>query len=111
MSSSNARVAAAGRAGRRSSEWAEGLVTCLHESDVRGLRVALATPAEALAPAAAGLFPEFDQLEAFAGNQLGQSFPETLRRCEPPPVRLRHFATGCWMQRAAGCSLGGRDRA
>ncbi len=86
-------------------------MTCLHESDVRGLRAALATPAEALAPAAAGLFPEFDQLEAFAGNQLGQSFPETLRRCEPPPVRLRHFASGCWMQRAAGCSLGGRDRA
>ena len=84
-------------------------MTCLHESDVRGLRAALALPAEALAPAAAGLFPEFDQLEAFAGNQLGQSFPETLRRCAPP-LRPRPGAPGRWMQRAAGCSLGGVER-
>lgn len=73
----------AGRAGRRCSAFDRGLVTCMHAADVPQLRRALSTPATALATPAAGLFPEFDQLEAFAGKMLGASFADTLQQCAP----------------------------
>lgn len=62
----------AGRAGRRNSVYGKGLVTCLNTEDMFRLQEAMSTPLEALSTPRAGLFPEFEQLEAFAGNQLDQ---------------------------------------
>ncbi|BDA46196.1 ATP-dependent RNA helicase SUPV3L1, mitochondrial [Coccomyxa sp. Obi] len=70
----------AGRAGRRNSVYGQGLVTCLNKSDIARLQEAIATPLEALSTPTAGLFPEFEQLEAFAGNQLEQDFHTILTR-------------------------------
>jgi hypothetical protein len=71
---------AAGRAGRRNSVYGKGLVTCLNSEDIPRLQEALATPLEALSTPRAGLFPEFEQLEAFAGNQLEDDFYNILTR-------------------------------
>lgn len=72
--------AASGRAGRRNSMYGQGLVTCLNKSDIPRLEEAIATPLEALSTPTAGLFPEFEQLEAFAGNQLEADFHTILNR-------------------------------
>ena len=58
-------------------------MTCLNPEDVPRLRAALDMPMSALATPAAGLFPEFDQLEAFAGKMLGESYAMILQRCGP----------------------------
>ncbi len=42
---------------------------------------ALDTPLEELSTPMAGLFPEFEQLEAFAGQQLDDDFHTMLTRC------------------------------
>ena len=73
----------AGRAGRRNSVYGQGLVTCLNRADIPRLQEAVATPLEALSTPTAGLFPEFEQLEAFAGNQLEQDFHNILTRQAP----------------------------
>ena len=55
-------------------------MTCLNPEDVPRLQAALDMPMGALATPAAGLFPEFDQLEAFAGKMLGESYARILER-------------------------------
>ena len=56
----------AGRAGRRGSDFSEGLVTTLVQSDHSQLRQNLAEPLPPIT--AAGLFPTFEQIELFAGS-------------------------------------------
>jgi hypothetical protein len=69
----------AGRAGRRSSEYAAGVATCRLEADVGALAAALAAPPGAAAAPAAGLLPEFEHLELFAaGRPPGEPFAELL---------------------------------
>lgn len=70
----------AGRAGRRNSVYGQGRATCLNKADIPRLQEAIATPLESLSTPTAGLFPEFEQLEAFAGNQLEQDFHNILTR-------------------------------
>ena len=95
----------AGRAGRASSPWPEGLATCLRPEDMGYLRAALSAPPDdggavsgggvseeekgrakktaqkigGTGTPSAGLFPEPDQLEAYAGRHPGLSFPDLLR--------------------------------
>lgn len=56
----------AGRAGRRGSDFPEGLVTTMEQSDHAQLREKLMEPLPPIA--AAGLFPTFEQIELFAGS-------------------------------------------
>ena len=70
----------AGRAGRRSSQFGMGLATCLNAADTERLQEALDAPLDAMSTDSAGLFPEFEQLEAFAGAQLEESFHSILKR-------------------------------
>jgi len=70
----------AGRAGRRSSEWDEGLVTTLDPGDLPSLAAALAAPTTTADTPAAALFPELDQLEAYAGRHPGAPLAEILAR-------------------------------
>jgi ATP-dependent RNA helicase SUPV3L1/SUV3 len=71
----------AGRAGRRSSKFGQGLVTCLNASDTARLQQALDAPLDSMSTNTAGLFVEFEQLEAFAGAQLESTFDGILTRC------------------------------
>ena len=71
---------ATGRAGRRSSKFGQGLVTCLNAADTMRLRQALEAPLDSMSTPTAGLFPEFEQLEAFAGSQLEDDFHTILAR-------------------------------
>lgn len=64
----------AGRAGRRSSEFAKGRVTCRDAREIPLLNAALDTPLDALLTPKAGLFPEFEHLEVFAGQHPDNSF-------------------------------------
>ena len=57
-----------------------GLVTCLNATDTERLQEALDAPMEAMSTDSAGIFPEFEQLEAFAGAQLEDSFHSILKR-------------------------------
>lgn len=68
----------AGRAGRRSSEWSQGLATCFRRRDVAALEAALAVPLADMSTPHAGLFPEFEHLEVFAGQVPELSFHELL---------------------------------
>ncbi|KAK9817863.1 hypothetical protein WJX72_003314 [[Myrmecia] bisecta] len=70
----------AGRAGRRNSQYNKGVVTCLNKADMPRLREALDTPLEDLSTPAAGLFPEFEHLEMFAGQLPEESFARLLTR-------------------------------
>ncbi len=83
MATQTKEMLCAGRAGRRNSVYGQGLVTCLNRGDIPRLQEAVATPLEALSTPTAGLFPEFEQLEAFAGNQLEQDFHNILTRQAP----------------------------
>ena len=56
------------------------MVTCLNASDTERLQQALDAPLDAMSTDTAGLFPEFEQLEAFAGSQLEDSFYSILTR-------------------------------
>ena len=60
--------------------YGQGRATCLNKADIPRLQEAIATPLESLSTPTAGLFPEFEQLEAFAGNQLEQDFHNILTR-------------------------------
>ena len=71
-----------GRAGRRNSVYRKGLVTCLQPGDMPRLRAALDVPLSSLSTPAAGLFPEFDQMEALASQVPGEDFPTLLQRYE-----------------------------
>mmetsp|Transcript_29192 Transcript_29192/g.38387 ORF Transcript_29192/g.38387 Transcript_29192/m.38387 type:complete len:584 (+) Transcript_29192:508-2259(+) len=55
-----------GRAGRRSSEYSKGKVTCLMDEDLEYLDWAMGIPLKPLT--VAGLFPSMDQIEAFGEN-------------------------------------------
>lgn len=71
----------AGRAGRRNSAWGgTGLATCRLGSDVKRLQAALDVPLDDMSTPHAGLFPEFEHLEVFAGQVPELSFPEVLAR-------------------------------
>jgi hypothetical protein len=64
----------AGRAGRRSSQYAEGAVTCRDASDLARLAEALNVPTGDMVAERAGLFPEFEHLEVFAGARPDSTF-------------------------------------
>ena len=70
----------AGRAGRRSSPWPEGLATTLAPGDLPALAAALSVPTTTADTPAAALFPELDQLEAYAGRHPGAPLAEILAR-------------------------------
>ena len=55
-------------------------MTCLNAADTERLQEAMDAPLDALSTDSAGLFPEFEQLEAFAGAQLEDSFHSILKR-------------------------------
>lgn len=79
--SSSAIRQIAGRAGRRSSQFLHGLVTCRHPKDVQTLRAALSGPAnvDVNATPRAGLTPEFEHFERFAqGCPANTSFVDLL---------------------------------
>lgn len=61
----------AGRAGRRSSQFSVGKVSCISPRDLKKVRQALRLPPSASLTERAGLAPEFDHFEAFAAR-----FPE-----------------------------------
>lgn len=66
----------AGRAGRRNSPWPEGRVACRAASDVPLLRQALDVKLEDMRTDTAGLFPEFEHLEARGTTLPSTSFEE-----------------------------------
>lgn len=72
----------AGRAGRRSSQFRHGLVTCANPADVPLLKAALEVPLEQLTTPRGGLFPEFEHLEVFAGQRPDEPFRSLLRAFE-----------------------------
>ena len=55
-------------------------MTCLNAADTMRLRQALEAPLDSMSTPTAGLFPEFEQLEAFAGSQLEDDFHTILAR-------------------------------
>ena len=55
-------------------------MTCLNAADTLRLRQALEAPLDSMSTPTAGLFPEFEQLEAFAGSQLEDDFHTILAR-------------------------------
>ncbi|KAL6767380.1 hypothetical protein ACKKBF_B35050 [Auxenochlorella protothecoides x Auxenochlorella symbiontica] len=70
----------AGRAGRRNSEFAQGKVTCKNPEELGILTAALETPLDVMVTRKAGLFPEFEHLEVFAGQRPDDTFSETLNQ-------------------------------
>eukprot|EP00898_Chlorokybus_atmophyticus_P007868 jgi/Chlat1/8082/Chrsp75S07542 len=66
----------AGRAGRFSSRYPTGVVTCMDEEDLPFIKEALATPSEPLQ--SAGLFPTFELLELYSAQHPGDSFVKAL---------------------------------
>ncbi|GJP54912.1 hypothetical protein CLOM_g13926, partial [Closterium sp. NIES-68] len=68
----------AGRAGRRGSRYEEGVVTCLDPADTPLLIGALQDPVQPTT--AAGLFPLFEQVEAFSSRLPDVSFAKLLDR-------------------------------
>ncbi|KDD71914.1 hypothetical protein H632_c4175p0, partial [Helicosporidium sp. ATCC 50920] len=70
----------AGRAGRRSSDYAaRGRATCVLAEDVPVLQAALAEVFTEQDTPQAGLFPEFEHLELFAGKQPDLPFDQLLQ--------------------------------
>lgn len=61
----------AGRAGRRSSAYPQGYVTCLEPEEAGALRAAIDLPNSAMVTHVAGLTPEFEQIELLAGQRPG----------------------------------------
>ncbi len=87
--------------------YGQGLVTCLNKSDIAQLQEAIATPLESLSTPTAGLFPEFEQLEAFAGNQLEDDFHTILTRHGPSLQACVFFCSFLLPLQAAGFSTVG----
>lgn len=83
----------AGRAGRRSSQYSLGKATCLDKDDVRRLKVGLSVPQENLATTKAGIYPEYEQFEAFAtANATCNSFAELIEKfSEQAELRGNYF--------------------
>ncbi|KAL4443033.1 hypothetical protein ABPG77_008524 [Micractinium sp. CCAP 211/92] len=72
----------AGRAGRRSSQWPHGLATCRDPADVPRLQEALEVPLGQLTTPSAGLFPEFEHFEVFAGARPDAQYSDLLAAFE-----------------------------
>ncbi|PSC71656.1 ATP-dependent RNA helicase mitochondrial [Micractinium conductrix] len=72
----------AGRAGRRSSQWPAGLATCRDADDVPRLQEALDVPLEELSTPTAGLFPEYEHFEVFAGQRPDEPYSALLAAFE-----------------------------
>lgn len=71
----------AGRAGRRSSQYSLGKTTCLDREDVMRLKLGLSIPQENLITKKAGIYPEYEQFEAFATANAGcHSFAELMEK-------------------------------
>lgn len=83
----------AGRAGRRSSQYSHGKATCLDKEDVARLKLGLHVPQEHLATAKAGIYPEYEQFEAFAtANADCRSFAELIEKfAEQAQLRGKYF--------------------
>ena len=62
-------------------------MTCLNVGDTARLQQALDAPLDSMSTDTAGLFVEFEQLEAFAGAQLESTFDGILTRCIHPILR------------------------
>jgi len=94
-----------GRAGRRSSEYAQGRVTCLQEEDMEYLRWAMGVPLKPLT--AAGLFPSVEQVQAFAEAMPPTAKLNTLleKFMELSQVGGRYFLCGYDQLRAAAAYL------
>jgi ATP-dependent RNA helicase SUPV3L1/SUV3 len=93
----------AGRAGRRSSTFGRGLVATASPGDMPRLRDALATPLEALPAQLAGLFPEYEHLEVFAGQRPDAPFR---RVCLAPDYADAHVCRRClWRPGTRGSCL------
>ena len=59
----------------------------MNAGDTARLQQALDAPLDSLSTDTAGLFVEFEQLEAFAGAQLESTFDGILTRCINPILR------------------------
>ncbi|KAK9853646.1 hypothetical protein WJX84_009241 [Apatococcus fuscideae] len=70
----------AGRAGRRNSAYSQGLATCINRKEIPSLQEALEVAQDAMKTPHAGILPEWDQLERFAGQLPGQALPAVLTR-------------------------------
>jgi len=82
----------AGRAGRRSSQYSLGKATCLDKEDVARLKLGLSVPQENLATSKAGIYPEYEQFEAFAMANAGDSFAELIHKfSEQAELRGKYF--------------------
>lgn len=68
----------AGRAGRRSSKYPEGIATCFYAADIPYLMESLQQ--QFVPSKSAGLFPVFEQMELFASQLPGLSFGTLLDR-------------------------------
>ena len=76
----------AGRAGRRSSQFNKGRVTCFDVESIPMLSAHLAAPLKETATPQAGLVPEFEQFEAFASQRPEIPFSELLQAFEKEAV-------------------------
>ncbi|CEM31149.1 unnamed protein product [Vitrella brassicaformis CCMP3155] len=87
----------AGRAGRYQSEHPEGWVTCLREDEFDTLKEAMGAPVDSDAVDRAGLFPTFEQFDAFSRELEGEAkrplpFDELLQRyLELSAVSSKYF--------------------
>eukprot|EP00803_Ostreobium_quekettii_P007030 evm.model.scf_827.5 EVM.evm.TU.scf_827.5 scf_827:49902-60555(+) len=70
----------AGRAGRRNSVYPDGLVTCLNKEDLDRVAEVLSSPPGGGPMPAAGLFPEFPQIELFASQMPSEDLSTLLWR-------------------------------
>ena len=59
---------------------AQGLATCINSKEIPALQQALDAPQAALKTPHAGILPEWDQMERFAGQLPGETFPSVLKR-------------------------------
>ena len=58
----------------------QGLATCINRKEIPSLDEALNVAQDALKTPHAGILPEWDQLERFAGQLPGQALPAVLKR-------------------------------
>ena len=58
----------------------QGLATCINRKEIAELQAALDTPQSLLRTPHAGLLPEWDQMERFAGQLPGEALPAVLQR-------------------------------
>ncbi len=58
----------------------QGYATCINRKEIPGLEQALNAPQDALKTPHAGLLPEWDQMERYAGQLPGETYPAVLKR-------------------------------